>query len=86
MASAHVHSDGISYKGAIAITPSDTVAVSPRPNAIIIDNGGTDGTIAMAFEDGTTLTVDAVAGTIYPYSPKLVKSTGTTATSIKGLM
>jgi len=79
------YNNGLSYNSAVAVTASDTVPLARRPIGIIIDNGGTDGTIALKFADDTTLTIDATAGTEYRYSPKFVLDTGTTATSIKAL-
>ena len=78
--------NGLSYNDAIAITPSDSATLTYRPIAIIIDDGGTAGTIKMGFDSGNTLTINAVKGIEYKYSPNQIFDTGTTATSVKGLV
>ena len=80
------NNDGLSWNSATAITPSDATELSKRYIAFIIDSTGGAGTIAMEFADGTTLSIDAAIGVEYQYSPKFIKSTGTTATGIKGLV
>ncbi len=85
MARTKRESDGLSYKSEPAITPHDTTELTNNIFAFIIDTDGAAGTVAMEFDDGTTLTINCSVGVEYKYSPKLIKSTGTTATSIKGL-
>jgi len=80
------NSDALSYKRAIAITPSDSAEVAYNYHAFIIDSTGGAGTIKFQFDDDTTLSIDAVIGVEYRYSPKFVMATGTTATGIKGLV
>ncbi len=78
--------DGVSWTSAEDITASDSVALDKRYIAFIIDSTGGAGTVAMKFADDTTLSLDAIAGVEYQYSPKYIMDTGTTATGIKGLV
>jgi hypothetical protein len=80
------NSDAISYKRAIAITPSDSVEVAYNYHAFMIDSTGAAGTIKFQFDDDTTLSINAAIGVEYKYEPKFVMATGTTATGIKGLV
>jgi hypothetical protein len=69
-----------SYRGGIAVTPSDATVLTPTKGLYI----GGAGNVTVDFADGTTgvlLTAVAV-GTLYPISVVKVKSTGTTATAI----
>jgi hypothetical protein len=80
------NSDALSYKRAVAITPSDSVEVAYNYHAFIIDSTGTAGTIKFQFDDDTTLSINAAIGVEYRYGAKFVMATGTTATGIKGLV
>ena len=80
------NSNGISYRGADDITPHDSTELTKNYNAFIIDSTGGAGTIKFQFDDATTLSIDAIPGVEYQYTPKLVLDTGTTATGIKGLL
>lgn len=69
-----------SYRGGVAVTPSDTTVLAPTRGLYV---GGT-GNVTVDFADGTTsvlLTAPAL-GIIHPISVVKVKSTGTTATVI----
>ncbi len=63
----------------VAIVPSDTLPVIPRPRALWCDTGG-----SLALEDaaGTVLTYTVAAGQILPFRAVRVRATGTTATVI----
>jgi len=81
-----VNNDGLSWRSADDITPSDSAELGKNYLAFIIDSTGAAGTIKLQFDDGTTLSIDALKGVEYQYTPKLVMTTGTTATGIKGLV
>jgi hypothetical protein len=69
-----------SYRGGVAVTPSDSTVLAPTRGLYI---GGT-GNVIVDFADGTTgvlLTAPAL-GVILPISVVKVKATGTTATAI----
>ena len=72
-----------SIKGALAITPSNSVEVNNQYAHAFMVTGG--GNVAFTFEDGTTLTLTFVANEIIKVQAKYVMSTGTTATGIIGL-
>lgn len=70
---------------AFAITPSDSVDLTKAIRGIYI---GGAGNLSVILEDDSvevTLT-GVVAGSIYPLRAKRVRSTGTTATSLIGLV
>lgn len=80
------HKEGQTWPiiGGFVITPHDTNALIRAPRALWI--GGT-GNLTVIFYDGqgeVTL-VGVPAGTLIPMTARVVKSTGTTATSIVGL-
>lgn len=69
-------------RGASAVTASDSTAVSFR--ALYIGSGGD---VAVTMRDGGDVTfVGVPTGSILPIQVRKVKSTGTTATSIVGLV
>ncbi|TPW27832.1 hypothetical protein FJU08_19075 [Martelella alba] len=71
------------YDG-FAITPSDSTGLSETTRALYIGGGG-DVTLIMA--SGNNLTFTGLnAGTILPVRVKQVLATGTTATTILGLV
>jgi hypothetical protein len=80
------NNDGLSWRSADDITPHDSTELSKSYIAFIIDSTGTSGTLKMQFDDGTTLSINAVIGVEYQYTPKLILDTGTSATGIKGLI
>ncbi|RJP21671.1 MAG: hypothetical protein C4529_07020 [Deltaproteobacteria bacterium] len=66
-----------------AVTPHDSNEVAQTTRAIWV---GGAGTLVVITRGGDTLTLVGVpAGTLLPIRAKIVKSTGTTATSIVGL-
>jgi len=71
------YSDGISYKAAIAHTPSDDTAVSC--NAFMATDQ--DGATAIIDGDGNTATIYCLQGVIYPVAAAKIKATGTTPTT-----
>lgn len=64
-----------------SITPSDSADLSPIPRALYF---GTAGDVAIRDEKGTDITYTVTAGSILPFRPTRVLSTGTTATGIVG--
>lgn len=74
---------GYIVKRSIAITPSDSANIEPRPDALLV---GGAGNLAVEWDDGSTDTLTGLlAGNIYPISPKRIHSTSTTATDISAL-
>lgn len=70
------------YRSAKVVTPHDT-------NGNVFDSlwVGVTGNLAIQTAQGDDITIVAVpAGTLLPIQVKLVKATGTTATSILGLV
>lgn len=66
---------------ALSVTPSDTVELTGFPRALWVGNAGD--VAGKLRDDSTAVTfVGVQAGTLLPFAFKLVKSTGTTATSI----
>lgn len=65
-----------------AITPNDSVEVDPKPKSLFI---GGAGNLAVTGSDDVEVTFAVVAGQVLPIRPKLIKSTGTTATGIVAL-
>ncbi|WP_210527341.1 spike base protein, RCAP_Rcc01079 family [Rubellimicrobium arenae] len=59
------------------ITPSDTLAVSPRPRALWCQ---TSGDLVIEDCDGTQLSYAVTAGQILPFRAARILATGTTAT------
>ena len=73
MGGRYQQSTGISL---FAIVPSDTIPVGPLSQIIVTVAGN----IAFQMWDGTTPTLAVVIGEVLFISPRLIKSTGTTAT------
>ncbi len=71
-----------SAASAVAVTPSDSVLISPPPRALYI---GTTGNLKVTMLDGTVVTFNTVPVGIFPISVTLVWSTGTTASNIVAL-
>lgn len=71
-----------SYRGAAAITPSDSANLTDPISAIYV--GGT-GAIKVDMANGDTVTFAAVAVGIFPIAVKKVYATGTAATNLIGL-
>lgn len=66
-----------------AVTPSDNAAIEPTPDAIYV---GSAGDIAMEGDDANSEVFSGVAaGNIYPFQPRKILATGTTATGIKAI-
>jgi len=69
--------------GGLDITPNDSADLTVMTRALMVT---ADGDVAVVLRDGTAITLPGLtAGTIYPVRVSRVKSTGTTATGIKGL-
>ena len=69
---------------AFPITASDSQDLPETVRAIYI---GGSGTVVLVTRDGTTATfVGLAAGTVLPVSAARVRATGTTATSLVGLV
>lgn len=72
-----------SPRGAISITPSDTVDLSRHTKGLFI---GGAGNIKVDMSDGSTVTLTGIAvGVIHSISVRRVYATGTTATALVGL-
>lgn len=69
---------------AVAIIPSDTVAVADIPKALYV---GTGGTIAMRGVAGTSdqSWKNVPSGTVLPFRAQYVRATGTTAADMLAL-
>jgi hypothetical protein len=78
----------ITYEDALAVTLSDTTADPALGGGQFAGfYVGGSGTVKFQSVRGTTVTlVGAQAGTIYPFACTRIWSTGTTATSILGLV
>lgn len=71
-----------SYRGALAITPSDTVDLAIPVSALYI---GVTGAVKVILASGETATFVAVPVGIFPIAVTRVFAIGTLATSIIGL-
>jgi hypothetical protein len=79
-------SSGITGPGddAFAVTPSDTVAFSNAARALYV---GTTGDVTLITKGGTTIKFTAVpAGALIPVRCTQVNATGTTASTIVGIV
>lgn len=79
------HSKGLDSPAdsAFAITPHDSNELAQVPRGIYVGGAGT----IIATIAGTDITfASAQAGSILPIRPTLIKATGTTATSLVGLV
>ena len=65
-----------------AITPHDTNSLSIKPRALYVSVAGD---ISVISSKGNTMTITVTVG-YHPLRPEIVKSTGTTATGIYGLL
>jgi hypothetical protein len=75
------------YQGAVAVTPSDTVAIS-HPTGQAFTKGlyiGVTGDVVALMADGDTVTFKAVPVGVLPVSVVRVNTTSTTATNILAL-
>lgn len=66
----------------VSITASDTVNLLENPRAIHCDVAGN---AALVGADDVVVVFALNAGTTYPYQPKRINSTSTTATGLKAL-
>lgn len=64
-----------------AVTPSDTVDLPGGVTRALMV--GADGDLAVIYANGASDTIYLLAGVVHPIQVARVKSTGTTATSIK---
>ena len=71
-----------SYRGSVAVTPSDSVDLSPTTRGIICDVGGV---VKLTFVDDTTDTLTLISGLPYTFQVKRVFSSVTAATGIHAL-
>lgn len=70
--------------GVVAVTPSDATDLPARVRSLYV---GGAGDISVVASDGSTATLSTVpAGSIIPLWVRRVNATGTTATSIVGLL
>ena len=80
---------GQNYKNFVAITPSDTVDLNVKCQAIMVGVTGNVSVISQTpTETGalaTPATLVLTAGVIYEILPKRIRATGTTATGIVAL-
>ena len=66
--------------GGASITPNDTTQIAQGHRAVYV---GGAGDLAVTMADGDAVTfVGVAAGTVLPIVCKIIKATGTTATSI----
>jgi len=80
------HASGLSSpaEDAFAITPDDATDMAKVTRGIYV---GVGGDVALITKAGTTLTFkSAAAGSVLPVRAARVKSTGTTATNLIGLV
>lgn len=76
--------ENFSARNAKAITPSDTVALSPVPDRIYV--GGTGDITCRLYGDTVDVVFKAVpVGTLLPIRAQYIRTTGTTATLMVGL-
>jgi hypothetical protein len=75
------------YTDGFAITANNTTELVRSTNALYVGGAGTVA-VVMANKNNTNtpLTFTAVAGQVIPIRVKIVKSTGTTATGLIGLL
>lgn len=66
----------------IAVTPSNTVNFTEVPRGIMCNVAGD--VVLVGFDD-VAVTMTLVAGLLYPFQPKRINSTSTTATGIVAL-
>ncbi len=72
---------GPAYRG-VAVTPSDSANIEPTRGIYV----GVSGDLVATMRDGNDVTfVGLAAGVIHPIQAIKIKSTGTTATSIRAL-
>lgn len=71
--------------GSVTITKSDSTVLAPPARAIYVGGAG-DLAVRMSGDATTPTFVGVAAGTVLPISVDKVLSTGTTATSIVGLL
>lgn len=70
--------------GAIVVSPSDTVLLSPNPCRALWVGGA--GNLSLLMADGTSVIIVGVAqGSLLPFRVQRVNTTSTTATSIVAL-
>lgn len=65
----------------IAVTPSDDTDLGLGPTRAVMV--GADGDVAVNYPNGMSDTLYLIAGVVHPIQVSRIKSTGTTATSIK---
>jgi hypothetical protein len=71
------------YTGAVSITPSDTISVTPGyVRALVVTVAGN---VKVTMLDGTIVTIPMLAGVVYKVVVSLVWLNGTSATGIVGL-
>jgi hypothetical protein len=76
-----VYTNGLTYTEWTLLTAHDST-VQPKMLAFMATGAGD---IAITSHAGVSMTLTVTAGQIVQLSPKLIKSTGTTATGIHGL-
>jgi len=77
-------SENFAARNAKAITPSDTVALSPIPDRIYV--GGAGNIVCRLMGDNADVTFSAVpVGTVLPIRAQYVRATSTTATLMVAL-
>ena len=64
---------------ALLVTPDDNTDLPILPRCITVEVAGD---LRMTFANGTTMTIQADSGMIYPFRVKRIHSTGTTATGV----
>ena len=71
-------------RDAVAVTPSDDVALTDCPKALYV---GTGGSIVMRGIDGSSdqIWANVPSGAILPFRAQYVRATGTTATGLLAL-
>jgi len=80
------HAEGLASpaNNAFSVTPHDTNELAFIPRGIYVGGSG-DIAVILADDTAAVTFVGVLAGTVLPVRPKIIKATGTTATSIVGL-
>lgn len=76
------------YKNFVAITPSDSVDLAVKCQAIMVGTTGNVSVVSQSPTEAGALVVTTLvltAGVIYEIVPKRIRATGTTATGIVAL-
>ena len=70
---------GDPVSNALVVTPDDNTDLPIRPRCFTVQ---TTGDVAMTFANGTSITIQADSGFIYPFRVSRILATGTTAIGV----